>query len=220
MLEGSSMERLCIYCGQREATERDHVPPKSFFASPRPDNLITVPSCPECNRSFGKDDERVRNLITSLDLTDSHPAIQSELGDKVARSFSRQQGRSNFEHLAGSLQEVEVTSQSGVYLGRRPALNLDQDVMDRFTERLVRALLYHENGVHHAEGEAEWKFAPTRSDLESMPEEITDRLASAPRKHLGDVFSYLGIYQPNRAASLWVVQFYGALELMVIFRSS
>lgn len=36
---------LCCYCGINSSTTKDHIPPKSIFNKPLPNNLITVPYC-------------------------------------------------------------------------------------------------------------------------------------------------------------------------------
>jgi len=213
------MPELCIYCGKREATTKDHVPPKSFFPKPRPDNLITVPCCDHCNGIYGKDDERVRNLLTSLEATEDHPGIHGQIADKRNRSFLREHGRSNFQHILQSMKMVDVYSPGGIFFGRRPAFDLDQEVMDRFMERLTRALLYRENAVGYVEGEVEWCMAPTEKDFESMPPEMKALLASVNPKEIGDnVFTYIGYCYPGKAGSLWVMSFYGGVEFMSMLR--
>ena len=47
----------CIYCGKIGPLSVDHIPPKSLFQHPRPNNLITVPSCDDCNKGAQKDDD-------------------------------------------------------------------------------------------------------------------------------------------------------------------
>ena len=43
----------------------DHVPPRSFFPPPLPNNLITVRCCKKCNNVFSLDDEAFLIWITS-----------------------------------------------------------------------------------------------------------------------------------------------------------
>lgn len=213
------MSELCIYCGEREATTRDHAPPRSFFPKPRPDNLITVPCCNRCNGMYGKDDERIRNLLTSLEETEQHPGIQDQIAEKRNRSFLRKEGRNNVRHILESVELVDVYSPEGIFLGRHPAFDLDQKVMDRFVERMTRALLFHENAVEFVGGQVEWRMAPKEKDFESMSPKMKAFLASAELKEIGDnVFTYVGYYYPGKAGSLWVMHFYGGVELMSIFR--
>jgi hypothetical protein len=75
--------KLCIYCQKNEATTVDHVPPKAMFPKPRPANLITVPCCDPCNKSFKNDDEYF--LIMSLEWT----AAETSDGSQIAAGRRR-----------------------------------------------------------------------------------------------------------------------------------
>src|SRR6056297_601227 len=61
------MEERCVYCGEKADT-RDHVVPSSFFPKPKPDDLITVPACYDCNNSYSDDEEYLRNILSTADL--------------------------------------------------------------------------------------------------------------------------------------------------------
>ena len=56
--------QLCIYCLKKIADTKNHIPPQSIFDKPLPKNLISVPSCFECNNSASTDDEYFRIVIT------------------------------------------------------------------------------------------------------------------------------------------------------------
>lgn len=126
------MNNKCIYCGSNKDLTKDHIPPKSFFSSPRPSNLITVPSCKICNNEYGKDDERIRNLLSSLDLTECHSAIKSDIAGKRNRSLLRKKGYTNLQHMFNSMKDVDIFSESGIYIETRKAFDLDQKVVDKF----------------------------------------------------------------------------------------
>jgi hypothetical protein len=208
--------QLCIYCGEKEAKTRDHVPPKSFFAKPRPSNLITVPSCYDCNREYGKDDERIRNLIISIDTTEIHPMVKGKIDEKRDRSFRRREGGSNLGHLINSIRNVKRYSENGECLGLYPAFVLDQLVIDRFLERIVRALLYKENAIEYFDLDLEWKMAPSEKDLASMPNELKTFILSGPVKEIGDgSFAYVGYFIKGKINSLWILNFYEGIEFMV-----
>lgn len=57
----------CYLCGATDDLTNDHVPPKSFFPTPRPKNLITVRCCRNCNQQFGLDDEAMLIWLSSVD---------------------------------------------------------------------------------------------------------------------------------------------------------
>ena len=212
------IQPVCIYCGAPDPTDRDHVPPLCLFPT-RPKDAITVPSCRRCNENHGRDDERVRNLLTSLASTESHPAIQGELSGRRDRALNRDvtnlRGK-NVEHLLDSILSVEVRTPAGLYLGRGLAFDLDQPVLDRFLSRLTRALLWHEVNVLARDCEVEWRMAPSLSDLDGMPVELRALLLSPSSNGSvrGDVFRYAGYVRPGRTSSLWLFGFYERVEFM------
>lgn len=77
--------KFCYLCGGVAAT-RDHVPPKSFFETPRPGNLITVPACEKCNTRFSKDEEWFRSHILAMSYSDRGRRLWT---DKVLKAFNR-----------------------------------------------------------------------------------------------------------------------------------
>src|SRR5438105_2116110 len=54
----------CVYCGERDATTEDHIPPRCLFGLPLPSTLIKVPSCFRCNNGASKDDEYFRMVLS------------------------------------------------------------------------------------------------------------------------------------------------------------
>lgn len=52
----------CYRCGT-DATGRDHIVPRSFFAKPLPPNLATAPTCDLHNKHLQKDEEYFRIFV-------------------------------------------------------------------------------------------------------------------------------------------------------------
>jgi len=75
----------CIYCGARDNLTDDHVPPKALFPEPRPSDLITVPACLQCNKSYEKDDEYFRIAVLAQIEPDRDPGAARIWTDKVIR---------------------------------------------------------------------------------------------------------------------------------------
>jgi len=218
---GKVMKKTCVYCGNPEPTEKDHVPPACFFPKPRPSDLITVPSCSKCNRSLGIDDERVRNLLTSLSSTEQHPAVVSQLAAKRDRSLSRKRGAGTFQHLVESMRLVDLRTPQGRYLGQSYAFELDQETMNRFISRMTRALLYRENSIGWVNCKVDWKIFSGSEAWNDLCK--ANPWLSAPQCHRsigGDVFSYVGYFVPNSATSLWFLNFFGNVEFKSIVRVS
>ena len=211
---------LCIYCVKRNATTKDHVPPKCFFSEPRPNNLITVPCCEKCNNFFGKDDEIVRNLITSFDTTEIHPSIQTQLADKRNRSLGRKESAFALQHLINSMQPVDCFSPGGIYLGSRPGFNLNQPAMNNFIRRITIALLYHEKQVILKNPIIDWRILNLNADdFNSMPDKIKSFISSRKIHRIGNgEFSYMGCYLPHIVDSLWIINFYDGIDLVTTLR--
>ncbi len=82
------MPDRCVLCGIRPATSREHVPPESFFDSPYPANLITVPACDECNQGSQSDDAYFLAFLVSRDHAGT-PDVLDRVRDRVYRGLRR-----------------------------------------------------------------------------------------------------------------------------------
>lgn len=100
----------CVYCGKQGPVTRDHVPPKGIFAKPRPD-LITVPSCKDCNQDASKDDQYFRDTFLLREDIEHHPDIQKIL-PSIKKSFSREQNEKFVKRFFSSIRPVDVVTPS------------------------------------------------------------------------------------------------------------
>lgn len=57
--------RACYLCGANENLTKDHIPPRSFFPLPYPNDLITIDCCKKCNELASLDDEAFRAFVSS-----------------------------------------------------------------------------------------------------------------------------------------------------------
>ena len=102
----------CYSCGSI-ATTRDHIPPKSFFEKPLPDNLITVSACKNCNTGFSRDEEWFRNQILAMSFSDRGrrlwtTRVRKALSRKPAMKFEM---RSNIIKRSDGLSEIKFSQQ-------------------------------------------------------------------------------------------------------------
>jgi len=79
--------RRCTYCGKLKKLGVDHVPPKSLFPKPRPNNLITVPACRECNEGESTHDEYFATALALNHELSSNPAVVG-LRPKIERALA------------------------------------------------------------------------------------------------------------------------------------
>src|SRR5476649_803812 len=91
--------QLCIYCQMNPGDTDDHVPPKGLFPKPRPSNLITVPACDQCNKSFKNDDEYFLNI--ALEWAASESSDGKQIADTRLRAMKRKESRTFWQSVLG-----------------------------------------------------------------------------------------------------------------------
>lgn len=140
--EKASLKKACVYCGSRRKTTRDHIPPKSLFAKPLPNNLITVPCCRKCNNSVSKDDEYFRSTIVLRRDAAEHPEAK-KVAERVWRSLQRPEAKGLNRLILNDVREFYRLNERGVY---EPAASfyVRFQRVERVAARIVRGLFWHE----------------------------------------------------------------------------
>jgi hypothetical protein len=199
--------KRCIYCGAEGDLTLDHVPPKLLLARPYPPNLVTVPACLTCNRSFQKDEEYTRAMLCIDVRAAKNSTAQSNL-PAVLRSLQRPDARGFAEYLAKRAESSTVLGQDGLPLGQ--AFELDKARVNRTGERLVRAFYFAEMGtpVPHnmtVRVGCNMSLKPTDSDTQM----IARTMKAFPDWRDGSVgtaFSYVAAFAD--AGSVWLMLLY------------
>lgn len=112
------------------------MPPRCFFPDPKPDNLITVPCCRDCNNGKSKDDEAVRAFFAAA--TDCSPAGRTIWAEKVIGGTVKH-SPAFLEEMLSRVREAEVRN-----AGRRellPALVVPDERVNPFVTRVAKGLL-------------------------------------------------------------------------------
>ena len=188
----------------------DHVPPRSIFPSNLPNTIrmVTAPSCQQCHDANMTDDATIRNILVSTQDSEKHETIVGGLAGKRDRSINRNDG--DFRKLLESMKLVDASR--GVGIDSRPewAFDFDSPIMDRFVERLSRAILSHEFDQPHFKGVFDW-----RVNVEISPV-VYDGFRSHGRlRKVCDVFAY-GVTELKDNGPSWVLaNIYGTVEFFV-----
>jgi hypothetical protein len=199
----------CIYCGLREGSTRDHVPPKCMFLSPMPNDIqmITVPCCEECRSRHQGDDAIARNFLISSAVAESRQISDDRIEGKRNRSLERD--RRLLKQMTNAITLADVSSGGKVSLGTAAAFNLDQPAMNRFFDRVARALLHEEIGSGHIACTIKWKPV-----MDSRFNYGFSKYATQARS-IGNIFSYAGHKKRSSDTWYWFLNFFGQDFLVV-----
>jgi hypothetical protein len=126
----------CYLCRSTENLTRDHVPPENLFPKPKPSNLITVPCCNACNKSFGKLDEQFRAFMsTPVNVSATGKAVMRDkvFGGSLKRSSALK------KQIAKDVFKGTLMTELG--LVTVPLITMNRAVFDPFFTRLTKGLL-------------------------------------------------------------------------------
>lgn len=140
----SRKKGVCTYCGARGMITRDHVPPKSLFAAPRP-ALITVPACLDCHGPTNKDDEYFRSVLSLRDTANTPDAEAAREG--FLRSLQRVDQAGLKRAFLSGVRQVRVRTPAGIHLGTRGVYDVELERLDRVISRTIRGLYFHHHKV-------------------------------------------------------------------------
>jgi len=205
------IERLCIYCLRRRGTTVDHVPPKSFFPKSRPSNLITVPSCTQCNSGFQKDEDYFRAVIMFSQAGVS-PAGKMLWSQSVHRMYQKDRGIRKV--IARSFHWTGVTTPNGIYRGKHLGIRPNWNRIQNVNEKIVKGLYSFEYG------EPLDPMARLESAMFCREEDFTRNFAQLPQgTRKWNEFSYwCHRSKRNPTHSTWRFLFYETIPMLVVTR--
>ena len=200
-------DHKCVYCDSLPGVTQDHVPPKSFFPKPRPDDLIKVPACRSCNEGAAKDEELflATFMFTEAGISDAGKKLWDE---KLHRMYRKNPGLK--KHIARSLQDVNLVTSSGIHLGKRLAIRHEEARSKKVIDKIIRGLYHFEYQESLPQSiEITIHFLQEPSEITTVVEKINPMLLNGSRRW-PDIFEY----RFNRVAeqpegSVWVIRFFG-----------
>lgn len=216
-----SLEPVCTYCGVQPGTTRDHVPPKSLFARPRP-SLVTVPCCEACRSTQSLDDEyfvQMLSMKSGLRETDS----SRDARNAALRALSKPTKQRSTQALLRSVNNVSMHSLTGLYLGNRLAYDVDLERLCKVIERTVVGLHLEEFKIrlpagHRCKAHALDGFEQAPLAAKSDVRTLWGHATSGQRRDLGvDVFTYwFREVQDSERATMWAFVVYGGVGFVAI----
>ena len=207
------MVKQCALCGlEKDDLTREHVPPKSVFPSPRPENTITVPSCHDCNSSFKLDDEYFRLLIAAGASPESGRHFQlweeKAVGSTLARSPAL---KTNLREEFLKIKEFHQQSPLQTFDGTALSDDLVESVQPFDADRINRVLVKTIRGLHfHHEGSplpASLRFVVSNEPLSEQ--ELRDTIVNRTGLVGGTDAEFVYRYEPLADGTVrWRLLFY------------
>ena len=142
----SKDNKICAYCGGTNPETKDHVPPKSLFQKPLPNNLITVPTCQKCHSRISIDDEYFL-MALGIVLSDDGGEKAVFLTEKIKRALKRPEANKLRLSFSNSAKPIELHSDEGIYLGKLYAIPFDWKRIKNFAKRILAGLYFHELNI-------------------------------------------------------------------------
>lgn len=201
----------CAICGIRDATGRDHVPPRNIFPKPWPSNLITVPACEECNNRSSPNDEEFRVSLSLLAGSES-PETRALWKEGALRTLRR--NRKLHREVLRRFVKVDVKSPGGIYLHTADAVMVPKKGIHSVLQRTIRGLYFHHFGECLGER--------ARCDVKQYedPAQIDDELLRLIRGlQTHSIANGLFRYRYDRAgdeplASIWLMMFHNQVPII------
>src|SRR6266571_2338345 len=135
--EGKRRTRECVYCGEVKHVSREHVIPTCLFIQPYPPNLITVPSCDECNNAKSLNDDYLRDML-ACDIFGSQSSVARDIFHNKVLSSQRQNSSVVARAASLSARPEPFYTKQGTYLGHYPSFQIDGDRVQKTFSTLVR----------------------------------------------------------------------------------
>ena len=208
----------CAYCGIIAKATDDHIPPKSFFVGPLTTDLPSVKACASCNTGASLDDEYFRDTVVKHHQVADQPAANPVV-QKMLRAAALPARAKYTRHALSDMVDLDVTTPSGIILGKQPAFRVDGSRLERAAARYARGL----HRYHYGER------VPSETPIRAVvnPDQVNQNAADFVTGFRGadivtiqdGVFWYARMRptaQPN--SSYWMLTFFSAFPIVVAIR--
>jgi hypothetical protein len=198
----------CVYCGEKKKTTKDHVISQNLFPEEyKKKNMIIVPCCVDCNRSFSLDEEYFRIFLCGAALEHSRHA-DALFFTKVRRCIQRRP--QIISDMYKRMDLVDLYTKSGIYLGKRTRINFQQD-WERYCNVLskyVKGLFFHE---FKRILPVDYKMIHYPGDLNMLQDSNYIGYINKWNIDNQEIFAYGYARVPDTNYSIWMTVFYDSI---------
>src|SRR5215216_1895503 len=126
---------ICVLCGEREASTKEHIPPKALFVT-KPHEFLSVPACAECNHSTKLEDEYLLQVMSGGSLWGAGLDVwQNKVKPKLDIRPKTKLGLRN----QLSTRNLEISSKESMLF---PVILVDRNRMEKSIRKLVYGLYW------------------------------------------------------------------------------
>ncbi len=189
----------CILCMSENNIIKEHAIPKCLFPKNERKNLITVPTCGDCNNSLSSDEESFREFMLNCAGNDSE-ASKSLINSESFRSMEKAPGKA-----FNLLSKMEAVNFNGKEMAILDWTVVDQEKHIRSINKIVKSLYFHHFN----------KILPTEISIENHLRFLNTQ---SPEDFFKCRFNYNETYKdicrygyamtPNSFSGVWVLTFY------------
>ena len=190
---------MCSYCGERIATDNEHVFPRNLYPTSKAQSRVqrlTIPSCQDCNKGWSDDEAHFRNVLA---LAGEPNEARRELWETtIRRSFKKSDGARRWRDLVESMRPVEINGETRhkVYPGQ-------DDRVIRIVKKIVRGLCHHHRVMSAVSERRVWVDVLKYS----IPEEFLSQMTYEHREH--DIAEYqYQVLCESGIHSAWLITFF------------
>lgn len=141
----NDLPNLCMFCGREiepQEMSAEHFVPKCLWEKKcRPDRTRTVPAHKSCNSSFSDDNDYFRNvLVLEEGAVENCEAARIVSEQTVERMIQKRPG--TIIKAAKNFRERPVMTASGIYVGEKPAFEVDVSRITRVLFNVMKGIFY------------------------------------------------------------------------------
>jgi hypothetical protein len=213
---------VCAYCGKIGPLTRDHIPPRCLFGKQPPANLLTVPSCLDCNHTASEDDEYLQMVFSMHGGLSENPHVE-KIRPTFHRSLANPRKQGFTLSMLAALRNAYLRTPSGTYVGSVAMLVIDDHRLEAVVRRIALGLIYRECKARLPDGYEVnvYQVGGLRAiplDIRRVNEMLLPQLlASGLRDIGGGVFAYAHKHEiADRYTSAWLLLFYQTVAFFAL----
>lgn len=186
----------CVLCGERNATTKEHVPPRSIFPKPRPSDLITVPACFNCNNDSSQTDESFK-VHLGMHVWNDEPAMRTLDHNSKLKA-----------EIISKIKPVQVLDANDQVVGEVHLSLWDRNAHSVTIEKCVKGLYFHHFGeILSSQARIKTHY------FQSLTPELIKTSENWASNSVGNddfVYKYTSASNGSQKMSIWIFEFFGA----------